>query len=47
MSSFAKKVKRFYEDGLWSRARVRDAVEKGRITEAEYQQITGEPYAQA
>ena len=45
MSNFAKKVKKFYDDGFWSKARVRDAVEKGRITEAEYEEIVGEPYA--
>ncbi len=45
MSSFARKVKKYYDDGLWSKARVRDAVEKGRITEAEYEEIVGEPYA--
>ena len=45
MSNFAKKVKAFYDDGVWSKARVHDAVEKGKITEAEYEQIVGEPYA--
>ena len=45
MSNFAKKVKKFYDDGLWSKARVRDAVEKGKITEAEYEEIVGEPFA--
>ena len=44
MSNFARKVKKFYDDALWSKARVRDAVEKGRITEAEYEEIVGEPY---
>ena len=46
MSNFAKKVKKFYDEGLWGRNRVRDAVEKGKITEAEYEEIVGEPYAE-
>ena len=44
MSNFAKKVKKFYDEGLWSKSRVRDAVEKGKITETEYEEIVGEPY---
>jgi phage uncharacterized protein, XkdX family len=44
MSNFAKKVKKFYDEGLWSKSRVHDAVEKGKITEAEYEEIVGEPY---
>ena len=38
-------VKEFYESGRWSKAKVSDAVERGWITEAQYGEITGEPYA--
>ena len=45
MSKFAEKVRRWYETGVWSRKRVHDAVTKGKITPAEYEEITGEVYA--
>ena len=35
------KIKKFYDLGLWTEAMVRNAVDKGVITEAEYQQIVG------
>lgn len=35
------KIKRWYEQGLWSAAMVHDAVDKGIITEQDYQQIVG------
>ena len=38
-------VKGFYDSGLWSKKAVRNAVKKGWITEAEYDEITGEVYA--
>lgn len=38
------KVKGYYDRGLWDISRVRKAVEKGWITEEEFQEITGEPY---
>lgn len=38
------KVKSYYDRGLWNLARVKKAVEKGWITEEEYQEITGQPY---
>lgn len=41
MSSFALKVKKWYERGIWTEQMVRDAYEKGRITEAELQEILG------
>lgn len=44
MSKFAEKVKKYYDAGIWTKRMVRDAVEKGKITEEEYQMITGEPY---
>ena len=39
-----EKVKGYYDNGLWSKAKVRDAVVKGWITAAEYKEITGEDY---
>ena len=38
------KVKKYYDDGKWSKKMVYNAVEKGWITAAEYEEITGEPY---
>ena len=37
-------VKRYYDEGLWSILRVRNAVAKGWITEAEYRAITEQAY---
>lgn len=37
-------IKQWYDDGRWSVRMVADAVKKGLITAAEYEQITGEPY---
>ena len=37
-------VKSYYDSGLWSKAAVRNAVRKGWITAAEYEEIVGEPY---
>ena len=39
-----EKVKHYYDNGFWSKTRVKNAVVKGWITEAEYKEITGEPY---
>lgn len=39
-----EKVKNYYDKGLWSVERVRQAVIKGWITEAEFTEITGEEY---
>ena len=39
-------IKAWYDMGLWDEERVHNAVEKGKITEAEYTQITGEAYAE-
>lgn len=41
MREFAEKVKVWYELGLWSEKRVRDAVVKNAITADEFKQITG------
>lgn len=37
-------VKRYYSLRLWDATRVRNAVVKGWITEAEFAEITGEAY---
>ncbi len=39
-----ERIKRFYDRGLWSKEAVGLAVEKGRITPEQYEEITGEPY---
>lgn len=38
-------VKGYYDAGLWKKKAVRNAVIKGWITAAEYEEIVGEPYA--
>lgn len=38
-------VKGYYDSGKWSKKAVRNAVIKGWITAAEYEEIVGEPYA--
>lgn len=45
MSSYAMKVKKWYDSGEWPKKWVRNAVGMGKITPAEYELITGEPYA--
>ena len=44
MREFAAKVKEYYERGLWSEQRVRDAVAKNAITAEEFKAITGKDY---
>ena len=44
MSKHLKKVKGYYDSGLWSIIRVRNAVVKGWITAEEFKMITGEVY---
>ena len=39
-----EKIKKWYEDGLWTKAMVRNAVKKGKITAEQYEEIVGEPY---
>ena len=39
------KVKKYWSSKLWNESRVRNAVEKGWITEQEYAEITGSEYA--
>ena len=45
MSKNFEKVKNYYNKGLWSKARVHEAVGKW-ITAEEYEIITGEPYVE-
>lgn len=40
-----KKVKGYYEAGLWDKHKVRNAVIKNWITPEEFEEIVGEPYA--
>ncbi|MBQ0035515.1 MAG: XkdX family protein [Firmicutes bacterium] len=44
--SYANKIKKYYELGLWSKAMVKQAVNKGLINANEYELITGEPYVE-
>lgn len=37
-----EKIKRWYEQGLWTAEMVRNAVIKGKLTEEEYREIVGE-----
>lgn len=37
-------VKEFYEKGAWNEVRMKNAVLRGYITEAEFQKITGKAY---
>lgn len=37
-------VKWYYDIGAWDEKKVRNAVVKGWITEAEFEEITGKPY---
>lgn len=39
-----EKIKNYYQLGLWSKERVRNMVEKGVISEEEYETIVGEEY---
>ena len=38
------KIKKYYDNDMWTKAMVRNAVIKGKITEAEYEAIVGEAY---
>ena len=44
MSAFAEKLKRYYDLGLWTDSKLKNAVEKSAITEDEYKAITGKEY---
>lgn len=43
-SKMFDKIKKYHDEGTWSISRVRDAVEKGKITAEEFEEITGQPY---
>lgn len=38
------RIKYFYDEGLWTKKQVHDTVGAGRITPAQYEEITGDPY---
>lgn len=38
------RIKKYYDAGFWNETMLRNAVEKGKITEAEFEEITGETY---
>lgn len=38
-------IKAWYDMGLWDEVRMRNAVDKGKITASEYEAITGTKYA--
>lgn len=40
-----EKIAFWYKPGLWTAAMVKNAVAKGIITAADYEEITGEEYA--
>lgn len=44
MSKNYKKIKNWYDMGIYSKEKVADMVVKGQITAEEYEMITGEPY---
>lgn len=44
MKTKFEKVKAYYDNGLWSIERVRNAVVKNWITSEEFEEITGESY---
>ena len=39
-----EKIKRYYDNGFWTKKMVKNAVVKGKITTEEYEEITGDPY---
>lgn len=43
-SSNYEKVRGYYSMKLWNETRVRNAVKMGRITQAEFKEITGKAY---
>ena len=44
MSAKFEQIKAFFDKGVWSETKVRNAVEKNWITEAEFKTITGKTY---
>ena len=45
MSQTARTYQRYYEKGFWNKKMLKNMVIKGKITEKEYEIITGEAYA--
>lgn len=39
-----EKIKKYYDDCLWSEARIRNLVELGKITKKQFKEITGREY---
>ena len=39
-----ERIKYYYEAGLWNKAMVKNAVRKGVITKAQFEEITGQKY---
>jgi len=39
-----EQIKKWYEEGRWTKAMVKNAVTKGKITAEQYFEITGEVY---
>lgn len=44
MSEKFEMIKKYYDNGLWNKARVRNMVKINAITKEEYKLITGEDY---
>lgn len=40
-----ERIAKWYKQGLWSKAQVANAVKKGVLSAADYEEITGEAYA--
>ena len=41
MSEKYEEYQKYYDLGIWSKAKLRNAVIKGKLTESEYEEITG------
>lgn len=39
-----EKYRSWYESGIWTKQMLRNVAEKGKLTAAEYEEITGEEY---
>ena len=42
--NWLERIRNYYDRGLWTKDQVKVAVEKDKITEIEYKEITGEDY---
>ncbi len=45
MREIVKRVKEWYDLGLWDDERVRKVVERGMLSDGEYEVVTGKAYA--